>query len=118
MPANSSRGAAEERFAGDSRAAAPNDAEAAARAKVLEIDGWTALNAGIPPRERRGLVVIDPPYEQPDDFARVADATVGRASQMADRHLSHVVPDQALAKDRIASEKPLQRAGIRQGIAD
>lgn len=42
------------------------------RIKVIEIDGWTALSAYIPPKERRGLVLIDPPYEQPDEFSRLA----------------------------------------------
>lgn len=42
------------------------------RVKVIEIDGWTALSAYIPPKERRGLVLIDPPYEQPDEFSRLA----------------------------------------------
>lgn len=41
------------------------------RSKALEIDGWTALNAYIPPKERRGLVVIDPPFEQGDEFVHV-----------------------------------------------
>ena len=44
------------------------------RAKALAIDGWTALSAYIPPKERRGLVLIDPPYEAPDEFSRIADA--------------------------------------------
>jgi 23S rRNA (adenine2030-N6)-methyltransferase len=35
-------------------------------------DGWEALRALLPPRERRGLVLIDPPYEQPDEYATVA----------------------------------------------
>lgn len=38
------------------------------RVKVLELDGWTALKANIPPKERRGLVVIDPPFEKPDEI--------------------------------------------------
>lgn len=42
------------------------------RIRVIEIDGWTALSAYIPPKERRGLVLIDPPYEQPDEFSRLA----------------------------------------------
>jgi 23S rRNA (adenine2030-N6)-methyltransferase len=42
-------------------------------AKVLTIDGWIALNAYLPPKERRGLVIIDPPFEQPDEFTRLAD---------------------------------------------
>ena len=41
------------------------------RAKALMIDGWTALNAYVPPKERRGLVLIDPPFEETDDFARL-----------------------------------------------
>ncbi|MBI3434631.1 MAG: 23S rRNA (adenine(2030)-N(6))-methyltransferase RlmJ [Proteobacteria bacterium] len=40
-----------------------------ARAKVVEIDGWRALKAFLPPRERRGLVLIDPPFEEADAFA-------------------------------------------------
>jgi 23S rRNA (adenine2030-N6)-methyltransferase len=44
------------------------------RAKVVAIDGWTALSAYIPPKERRGLVLIDPPYEKPDEFPRLAAA--------------------------------------------
>jgi 23S rRNA (adenine2030-N6)-methyltransferase len=42
-----------------------------ARVKALMIDGWTALNAYVPTKERRGLVLIDPPFEDPDDFARL-----------------------------------------------
>jgi 23S rRNA (adenine2030-N6)-methyltransferase len=42
------------------------------RAKALALDGWTALTAYVPPRERRGLVLIDPPFEQPDEFVRLA----------------------------------------------
>ena len=38
------------------------------RIKMLALDGWTALNAGVPPKERRGLVLIDPPYEDAGDF--------------------------------------------------
>jgi 23S rRNA (adenine2030-N6)-methyltransferase len=42
-------------------------------AKVMGVDGWIALNAYVPPRERRGLVIVDPPFEQPDDLDRLAD---------------------------------------------
>jgi 23S rRNA (adenine2030-N6)-methyltransferase len=45
-----------------------------ARAKALAIDGWTALTAYVPPKERRGLVLIDPPFEAADDFARMPAA--------------------------------------------
>ncbi len=42
------------------------------RIKCLQIDGWMALSAYVPPKERRGLVLIDPPFEQENDFARLA----------------------------------------------
>jgi 23S rRNA (adenine2030-N6)-methyltransferase len=45
-----------------------------ARAKAIAIDGWTALNAYIPPKERRGLVLIDPPFEDKDEFGHLAAA--------------------------------------------
>ncbi|HZC55272.1 MAG TPA: 23S rRNA (adenine(2030)-N(6))-methyltransferase RlmJ [Xanthobacteraceae bacterium] len=43
-----------------------------ARAKVLAIDGWLALNANVPPKERRGVVVVDPPFEEGSDFTRLS----------------------------------------------
>jgi 23S rRNA (adenine2030-N6)-methyltransferase len=58
------------------RAAAPDQSRRANQAKVLRIDGFLALNAGVPVRERRGLVFIDPPYERGDDFVQAADAAV------------------------------------------
>jgi 23S rRNA (adenine2030-N6)-methyltransferase len=42
------------------------------RIKTVAIDGWVALNAYVPPPERRGVVMIDPPYEDAEDFARLA----------------------------------------------
>jgi 23S rRNA (adenine2030-N6)-methyltransferase len=42
------------------------------RIKTLEIDGWTALGAYVPPKERRGLVLVDPPFEEDSDFFRLA----------------------------------------------
>lgn len=42
------------------------------RAKAIEIDGWTGLSAYIPPVERRGVVLVDPPFEQQGDYARLA----------------------------------------------
>ena len=42
------------------------------RSKAIALDGWTALNAYVPPKERRGLVLIDPPFEDEGDFPRLA----------------------------------------------
>lgn len=39
---------------------------------VHQRDAWEALGALLPPRERRGLVLIDPPYEDPREFEHLA----------------------------------------------
>jgi len=43
------------------------------QARVVDIDGWMALPAFVPPNERRGLVLVDPPFEAKDEFERLAD---------------------------------------------
>jgi 23S rRNA (adenine2030-N6)-methyltransferase len=53
-------------------AALKRDLGADRRIKAIAIDGWTALNAYVPPKERRGLVLIDPPFEDAGDFSRLA----------------------------------------------
>ena len=42
------------------------------QARVVDLDGWKALSAFVPPNERRGLVLIDPPFEAKDEFERLA----------------------------------------------
>ena len=37
-------------------------------------DGYAALKTYLPPRENRGLVLIDPPYESENEFAQVERA--------------------------------------------
>ena len=53
----------------------PEDAAALRRelagAAVHERDGYEALRAFLPPPEKRALVLIDPPYERPDEFETV-----------------------------------------------
>ena len=41
------------------------------RVAVHHMDGYQALKALLPPTPRRGLVLIDPPYEAPDELARL-----------------------------------------------
>jgi 23S rRNA (adenine2030-N6)-methyltransferase len=43
-------------------------------AKTLALDGWMTLKAVLPPKERRGVILIDPPFEEPGDFSRLVDA--------------------------------------------
>jgi 23S rRNA (adenine2030-N6)-methyltransferase len=41
---------------------------------IHHMDGWLALKAHLPPKERRGLVIIDPPFEAPDEYDRMVAA--------------------------------------------
>ena len=56
-------------------AAARAPAGAAPRVQVERGDGFARLRAWLPPRERRGLSFLDPPYEETQqDFAQLAGA--------------------------------------------
>ena len=43
------------------------------RVMVMAGDGFESLNALLPPPQRRGIVLIDPPYEDKRDYKRVKD---------------------------------------------
>ena len=43
------------------------------QARVVDLDGWVALPAFVPPNERRGVVLIDPPFEAKNEFERLAE---------------------------------------------
>jgi 23S rRNA (adenine2030-N6)-methyltransferase len=58
----------------------PKEAKLLARAfegdyqtRVIELDGWLSLGAHLPPKEKRGLVLIDPPFEEAGEFERMAE---------------------------------------------
>ena len=42
--------------------------------KVLNLDAWVAVKSLLPPPERRGVVLIDPPFERSDEFQRLLEA--------------------------------------------
>ncbi len=46
------------------------------RVRVESADGFAGLRALLPPPERRGCVLIDPPYEEREDFTRVHQAAL------------------------------------------
>lgn len=48
------------------------------QARVIELDGWLALGAHVPPKEKRGLVLVDPPFEREGEFGRIVNG-VARA---------------------------------------
>jgi len=51
--------------------------------KVLALDGWTALKSLLPPKERRGVVLVDPAYEQPGELARLVQGLQAAARRFA-----------------------------------
>ncbi len=55
----------------DSKLLQQNFATESARVQVQSIDGFTALKALLPPPPRRALILIDPPYEDKQDYRRV-----------------------------------------------
>ncbi|MDA4629842.1 23S rRNA (adenine(2030)-N(6))-methyltransferase RlmJ, partial [Escherichia coli] len=40
--------------------------------RVTQLDGWLALGAHLPPKEKRGLILVDPPFEIGGEFDRLA----------------------------------------------
>ena len=56
--------ALEHQFAGD------------VQVRTIALDGWLALGAFVPPKERRGLVLVDPPFEDRGEFTTMLERFV------------------------------------------
>ncbi|MUO81208.1 23S rRNA (adenine(2030)-N(6))-methyltransferase RlmJ [Agrobacterium vitis] len=41
--------------------------------RITELDGWLALGAHLPPKEKRGIVLVDPPFELDGEYERLVD---------------------------------------------
>lgn len=44
--------------------------------RVTQLDGWLALGAHLPPKEKRGLILVDPPFEIGGEFDRLVEGLV------------------------------------------
>ena len=44
------------------------------RLSIVSTDGYVALNAYLPPKERRGVILIDPPFEAPGEAGGIVHA--------------------------------------------
>lgn len=51
--------------------------------KVMELDAWTAVKALLPPPERRGVVLIDPAFEEAGELDRLVAALSEAAKRFA-----------------------------------
>ena len=72
-----------------------------------------ALNAFVPPPERRGVVLVDPPFEAPRRVRAAAGGLFAAPPQLADRHLHGLVPAQGPARGIRRFADALARSGIR-----
>jgi 23S rRNA (adenine2030-N6)-methyltransferase len=54
-----------------------------AKTRAVEGDGFERLLALLPPPQRRGVILIDPPYESEDDFANAAKAVAAGIKRFA-----------------------------------
>ncbi|MFM9938459.1 MAG: 23S rRNA (adenine(2030)-N(6))-methyltransferase RlmJ [Hyphomicrobiaceae bacterium] len=53
------------------------------RAKVLNLDAWVALKSLLPPKERRGVVLVDPPFEATGELERLAEGLTEAVQRFA-----------------------------------
>lgn len=66
--------------------AAAQGQRASTRGKRVQInrgDGFIGLKSLLPPPSRRGLILIDPPYENKDDYRRVKDTLADALTRFA-----------------------------------
>lgn len=93
-----------ERFAGDYQV------------KTIHLDGWMAMGSFLPPKEKRGLVIIDPAFEVTDEFQRMTNAVITGHRKWASGTFALWYP----LKDRKAVSRmhaAFEEAGIRNVLA-
>lgn len=79
-------------------------------------DGYEALGALLPPPQRRGLVLVDPPFERPDEFARLAAGLGVAAARFPGGVLAAWYPIKGRAPVR-AFHAALRQSGLRDLVA-
>ncbi|WP_295897073.1 23S rRNA (adenine(2030)-N(6))-methyltransferase RlmJ [uncultured Bartonella sp.] len=46
------------------------------QARIIHLDGYLVLGAHVPPKEKRGLILVDPPFEKTDEFERLVEGLI------------------------------------------
>jgi 23S rRNA (adenine2030-N6)-methyltransferase len=41
--------------------------------RITKLNGWLSLGAHLPPKEKRGIVLVDPPFEEDGEYERLVD---------------------------------------------
>lgn len=80
-----------------------------AAVRIMNIDAWAATKALLPPKERRGLVLIDPPFEARDEFEKLAQGLADARRRFATGALLlwHPVKGPEAVRDFYAAARPL-----------
>jgi 23S rRNA (adenine2030-N6)-methyltransferase len=83
------------------------------RVNVQLMDGYQALKAHLPPKERRGLVLIDSSFDRAREFTRLANALVEAHTRWATGTYAVWYPMMGAGVIR-GFEKQIEAAGIRK----
>ena len=86
------------------------------RVKVIHLDGWLALGSFVPPKEKRGLVLIDPAYEVPNEFQIMANHVCKAWKRWSNGVYAMWYPMKDMSGIRRLHET-LREAGIRDVLA-
>ncbi len=84
----------------------------ARNAKSYHRDGYDAIPSLLPPKERRGLTLIDPPYEDRNDVSRIAKAVTDGMKRFATGSVAIWYPIKTFSLgDALARELPPAERG-------
>ena len=85
---------------------------------ILGLDAWVAVKAQLPPPERRGLLLIDPPYEQPDEMEKAVAAIDDAVRRFATGCIVLWYPIKASGEHRLLHEAMAARKTLKALIAE
>jgi 23S rRNA (adenine2030-N6)-methyltransferase len=85
---------------------------------ILGLDAWVAVKALLPPPERRGLLLIDPPYEQLDELVKAIAAIDDAVKRFATGCIVLWYPIKASGEHRVLYEAMAARKTLKALIAE
>jgi 23S rRNA (adenine2030-N6)-methyltransferase len=80
---------------------------------VIHGDGYAALQTYLPPKENRGLVLLDPPYESVDEFATLTHALKTAIGRWPNGVYAAWYPIKA-SREAVRFLASMQQSGIRK----
>ncbi len=83
--------------------------------RVMALDAWTALKALLPPPERRGVMLIDPAFEQTGELDAPRRRIEGSGAPLCDGHVPALVSHQG---GRACCRLPSRSGGARVSEGD